>query len=109
MNKLEFFFENENLTVIAGEDTKKADVEKVFEHSIDSVIVGLGGRTSQVSETMLTEIGSIARADVVQFCLDAVITEDLPYLKESPCISSIGGTLWQKTVSGPESRQEAEK
>ena len=43
------------LTVIAGDVTKKADVDKVFEPPIDGVIIALGGKTSDVGETMLTD------------------------------------------------------
>jgi hypothetical protein len=42
------------------------------------------------------EAGSIARADVAQFCLDALTVEDFPYIGQAPCISSVGGTSWQK-------------
>jgi uncharacterized protein YbjT (DUF2867 family) len=168
------------LTMIAGDVTKKADVDKVFENGdIDGVIVALGGKTSEVGETMLTdgtnniiaamkdkgvkrlavvtsigagdsenqapfffkvlmwtamkkifldknnqeaavaksgleycivrpggltvdpptgvinviegEAGSIPRADVAQFCLDAVRVDDFPYIGKAPCISSVGG------------------
>lgn len=44
-----------NLTLIAGDVTKKADVDKVFETPIDGVIVALGGKTSDVGDTMLTD------------------------------------------------------
>ena len=48
--------ENPNLTLIAGDVTKKADVEKVIESKdIDGVVVALGGKTSDVGETMLTD------------------------------------------------------
>ena len=41
---------------IAGDVTNKADVDKVFaENKIDAVIVALGGKTSDVGETMLTD------------------------------------------------------
>lgn len=47
---------NPNLTMIAGSVTNPADVAKVFDTaSIDGVIVGLGGKTSDVGETMLTD------------------------------------------------------
>jgi hypothetical protein len=46
------------------------------------------------------EAGSIARADVAQFCLDAVTVDDFPYIGQSPCISSVGGTSWVKDRSG---------
>ena len=38
------------------------------------------------------EAGSIARADVATFCLDAVMEEDFAYLKQAPCISSDKGS-----------------
>mmetsp|Transcript_5796 Transcript_5796/g.14474 ORF Transcript_5796/g.14474 Transcript_5796/m.14474 type:complete len:286 (-) Transcript_5796:1701-2558(-) len=179
--------ENPNLTMIAGDVTKKSDVDKVFESNVDGVIVALGGKTSDVGETMLTDgtknviaamkekgvkrlavvtsigagdsedqapfvfkvlmwtamkkifldknnqeevtvnsgleyciirpggltvdpptgvinvidgqAGSIPRADVAQFCLDAVRIEDFPYIGMAPCISSVGGTSWTKDRS----------
>lgn len=179
--------DNPNLTLIAGDVTKMEDIEKVFENSIDGVVVALGGKTSDVGDTMLTdgtkniieamkakdikrlsvvtsigagdsenqapfffrmlmmtvmkkifvdknnqedavansgleycivrpggltvdpptgvinvidgEAGSIARADVAQFCLDAITVEDFPYIGKSPCISSVGGTSWVKDRS----------
>jgi nucleoside-diphosphate-sugar epimerase len=175
------------LTMIAGDVTKKEDVAKVFESDIDGVIIALGGKTSDVGETMLTdgtnnvidamkakgvkrlavvtsigagdsekqapffikvlmwtamkkiftdknnqeaatmssgldycivrpgglttdaptgvinviegEAGSIPRADVAQFCLDAVRVPDFPYIGKAPCISSVGGTSWTKDRS----------
>lgn len=44
-----------NLTLIAGDVTKKADVERVFEMPIDGVVVALGGKTADVGETMLRD------------------------------------------------------
>jgi nucleoside-diphosphate-sugar epimerase len=175
------------LILIRGDVTKMSDVEKVFDNDIDGVVVALGGKTSDVGETMLRdgtaniiaamkakgvkrlavvtsigagdsesqapfffkvlmwtamkkifedknaqeeivsksgleycivrpggltvdpptgvinvikgEAGSIARADVAQFCLDAVTVEDFPYLGQAPCISSVGGTSWVKDRS----------
>ena len=43
--------------------------------------------------------GSIPRADVAQFCLDAVRVEDFPYIGKAACISSVGGTAWKKDRS----------
>jgi hypothetical protein len=40
--------------------------------------------------------GSIQRADVASFLLDAVTISDFPYVKKTPCVSSIGGTSWRK-------------
>lgn len=188
--------ESPNLTMIAGDVTKLADVEKVFAAAdIDGVVVALGGKTADVGETMLTdgtsnvieamkkndvkrlsvvtsigagdsenqapfffkilmmtamkkifvdknnqekvvaasgldytivrpggltveaptgiinviegEAGSIARADVAQFCLDAVTVDDFPYIGKSPCISSVGGTGWVKDRSA-KARGDAE-
>jgi nucleoside-diphosphate-sugar epimerase len=175
------------LTMIAGDVTKKSDVDRVFATPIDGVIVALGGKTKDVGETMLTdgtknviaamkekgvkrlavvtsigagdsesqapfffkvlmwtamkkifvdknnqeevvrnsgldycivrpggltvdpptgvinvidgEAGSIPRADVAQFCLDAVRVDDFPYIGKAPCISSVGGTSWTKDRS----------
>ncbi|EED89114.1 predicted protein [Thalassiosira pseudonana CCMP1335] len=176
-----------NLTLIGGSVTNPADVAKVFETPIDGVIVALGGKTSDVGDTMLTvgtnnimaamkengvkriavvtsigagdskdqapfafkllmmtvmkkifndknnqeaavessgleyciirpggltvdaptgvinviegEAGSIPRADVAQFCLEAVKDADFPYIGKCPCISSVGGTSWVKDRS----------
>jgi len=176
-----------NLNLIGGDVTNAADVAKVFENNIDGVIVALGGKTSDVGDTMLTdgtnnimaamkdkgikrvavvtsigagnskdqapfafkilmmtvmkkifndknnqeraveesgleycivrpggltvdpptgvinvidgEAGSIPRADVAQFCLEAVKDADFPYVGKTPCISSVGGTSWVKDRS----------
>jgi putative NADH-flavin reductase len=51
-------FTDPNLTMIAGDVTQQADVEKIFTTTsdpIDGVIVALGGKTSDVGETMLTD------------------------------------------------------
>lgn len=181
-------FLDDNLTLIGGSVTNTADVAKVFEEGVDGVIIALGGKTSDVGDTMLTdgtkvimdamknkgvkrlavvssigvgdsenqapfffkilmmtamkkiftdknnqekivadsgleycivrpggltvepptgvinvidgEAGSIPRADVAQFCLDAVTVEDFPYIGKTPCISSVGGTSWVKDRSG---------
>jgi uncharacterized protein YbjT (DUF2867 family) len=44
------------LTMIAGDVTKQADVDKVFAAAkIDGVVVALGGKTKDVGDTMLTD------------------------------------------------------
>lgn len=48
-------YSDPNLKIISGDVTKMSDVEKVFEDEIDGVIVALGGKTSDVGETMLTD------------------------------------------------------
>lgn len=44
------------LTMIAGDVTNQADVDKVFASGkIDGVVIALGGKTSDVGDTMLTD------------------------------------------------------
>jgi hypothetical protein len=57
------------------------------------------GEPTGVINVIEGEAGSIARADVAQFCLDAVLVEDFPYIGKAPCISSVGGTSWVKDRS----------
>jgi len=46
---------DDKLTLIGGDVTNPSDVEKVFEAGpIDGVVVALGGKTSDVGDTMLT-------------------------------------------------------
>ena len=45
------------------------------------------------------EAGSIARADVADFCIGAILEKDFPYIQKTPCISSVGGTSWVKDRS----------
>jgi hypothetical protein len=182
----------EKLTMIAGDATKRADIDKLFaaapgDGTIDGVIVALGGKTKDVGATMLSdatknvleamkdkgmkrvsvitsigagdsksqapfffkilmatvmskifadknkqeeivkgtdldwciirpggltvdkptgeinviegEAGSISRADVASFCIDSVLVADFPYIRKTPCISSVGGTSWIKDRS----------
>mmetsp|Transcript_3829 Transcript_3829/g.5759 ORF Transcript_3829/g.5759 Transcript_3829/m.5759 type:complete len:279 (+) Transcript_3829:80-916(+) len=47
---------NDNLTMIKGDVTNPADVAKVFEAgTVDGVIIGLGGKTKDVGNTMLAD------------------------------------------------------
>lgn len=69
-----------NLTVFAGDVTKKEDVAKVFEaESIDGVIVALGGKTKDVGKTMLT--------DGTQNIIDVMKEKDV---KRLAVVTSIG-------------------
>lgn len=69
-----------NLTMIAGDVTKPADVAKVFEAgSVDGVVVALGGKTSDVGDTMLT-VGT-------QNVIDAMKKNDV---KRMSVVTSIG-------------------
>eukprot|EP00227_Mantoniella_beaufortii_P011399 CAMPEP_0197596968 /NCGR_PEP_ID=MMETSP1326-20131121/26250_1 /TAXON_ID=1155430 /ORGANISM="Genus nov. species nov., Strain RCC2288" /LENGTH=293 /DNA_ID=CAMNT_0043163563 /DNA_START=121 /DNA_END=1002 /DNA_ORIENTATION=- len=58
---------------------------------------GLGtGPPTGVINVIAGEAGSIARADVADFCLGVLFEETFPYLGQAPCISSVGGTSWMK-------------
>ncbi|CAM9694381.1 unnamed protein product, partial [Hapterophycus canaliculatus] len=67
-------------------------------------IVRPGGLTVEpptgVINVIKGEAGSISRADVADFILGAVTEKGFPYLKQAPCISSVGGTSWVKDRSG---------
>ena len=81
--------------------------EAIFQNGIGSdleyCIVRPGGLTvdapTGVINVIKGEAGSIARADVADFCLGAVLDADFPYVKQAPCISSVGGTAWTKDRS----------
>jgi hypothetical protein len=58
---------------------------------------GLGnGPPTGVVNVIDGQAGSIQRADVASFLLRAVTEEPFPYLRKTPCISSIHGTGWRK-------------
>jgi len=83
---------------------KNNQEEAVIGSGIDYCIVRPGGLTvdkpTGVINVIEGEAGSIPRADVAQFCLDAITAEDFPYTNQTPCISSTGGTSWVKDRSG---------
>ncbi len=58
---------------------------------------GLGnGPATGVINVIDGKAGSIQRADVAAFLLGAVTDAKFPYIRKTPCISSIGGTGWVK-------------
>lgn len=57
--------------------------------------LGLGAPTGVIN-VIDGQAGSIMRADVASFCLGAVTDTTFPYLRKTPCISSVGGTGWVK-------------
>jgi hypothetical protein len=69
-------------------------------HELDYCIVrpgGLGkGAPTGVINVIDGQAGSIQRADVAAFCLGAITDTNFPYLRKTPCISSVGGTGWVK-------------
>ncbi|GMI56108.1 hypothetical protein ScalyP_jg7072 [Parmales sp. scaly parma] len=82
---------------------KEAQEAVVRSSGLDYVIVRPGGLTVDAPTGVINvidgEAGSIPRADVAQFCIDAVKVANFPYIGKSPCISSVGGTSWVKDRS----------
>merc|ERR1719282_1447497 len=70
---------------------------------LEYTIVRPGGLTVEkptgVINVIEGEAGSIARADVADFCIGAVLEKSFPYIRKAPCISSVGGTSWTKDRS----------
>jgi len=83
---------------------KNNQEDAVMKSGLDYVIVRPGGLNVEPPTGVINvidgEAGSIPRADVAQFCLDAVIEDNFPYIGKTPCISSVGGTSWVKDRSG---------
>ena len=84
-------------------EDKNAQEEAVRASGLDYVIVRPGGLTVKPPTGEINviegEAGSISRADVATFCLDAVTVDDFPWVGQTPCISSVGGTSWTKDRS----------
>lgn len=92
------------MTVMSSIFNDKNNQEKLFLEGpgkdLDYCIVRPGGLNEEaptgVVNVIKGEAGSIARADVADFCLGALFDASFPYLKQTPCISSVGGTSWTK-------------
>lgn len=69
-------------------------------HDLEYCVIrpgGLGqGAPSGVINVIEGKAGSIHRADVAHFAIDAVTDPTFPYVGKTPCISSVGGTGWVK-------------
>jgi len=85
-------------------DDKNKQEELIKDSGLEYCIVRPGGLTVEPSTGVVNviegEAGSIPRADVARFCLDAISVDDFPYIGKTPCISSVGGTSWVKDRSG---------
>lgn len=111
-NQAPFFFKILMYTAMSKIFKDKNNQEKVVADSgLEYCIVRPGGLTvdppTGVINVIKGEAGSIARADVAQFCLDAVTVDDFPYIGQAPCISSVGGTSWVKDRSAKARGMEA--
>jgi len=102
-----FFFKILMMTVMSSIFTDKNNQEALFTDGpgkdLEWCIVRPGGLTVEkptgVINVIEGEAGSIARADVADFCIGAILEKDFPYIKKTPCISSVGGTSWVKDRS----------
>lgn len=95
-------------TVMSSIFTDKNNQEALFLKAgpgadLEFTIVRPGGLTvgapTGVINVIAGEAGSIPRADVADFCLGAVLDKDWAYTRQTPCISSVGGTSWTKDRS----------
>jgi nucleoside-diphosphate-sugar epimerase len=103
-NQAPFFFKILMMTAMKKIFTDKNNQEAlVMKSGLEYCIVRPGGLTVDKPTGIINVIdgqaGSIPRADVAQFCLDAISVEDFPYIGKTPCISSVGGTGWVKDRS----------
>jgi uncharacterized protein YbjT (DUF2867 family) len=82
---------------------KNNQEEAVKKSGLEYCIIRPGGLTIDAPTGIVNVIdgqaGSIPRADVAEFCLDAITMDDFPYIGKTPCISSVGGTGWTKDRS----------
>jgi uncharacterized protein YbjT (DUF2867 family) len=103
-NQAPFFFKVLMFTVMKKIFTDKNNQEEACRKSgLEYCIVRPGGLTVDAPTGVINviegEAGSIPRADVAQFCLDAILVDDFPYIGKAACISSSGGTSWVKDRS----------
>ena len=99
-----FAFKLLMMTVMKKIFNDKNNQEKAVQQSgLEYCIVRPGGLTVDAPTGVINvidgEAGSIPRADVAQFCLEAVKDDRFPYIGKAPCISSVGGTSWTKDRS----------
>mmetsp|Transcript_123699 Transcript_123699/g.309157 ORF Transcript_123699/g.309157 Transcript_123699/m.309157 type:complete len:287 (+) Transcript_123699:56-916(+) len=108
-NQAPFFFKMLMWTMMKKIFEDKNNQEALFTKpgapgaDLEYTMVRPGGLTVEkptgVINVIEGEAGSIARADVADFCLGALLEKDFPYLRGTPCISSVGGTSWVKDRS----------
>jgi len=104
-NQAPFFFKMLMFTVMRSIFEDKNAQESLFLSGgpgadLEFTIVRPGGLSNEppngIVNVIKGEAGSISRADVAAFCLDALMKEDFGYLRQTPCISSDKGTSWVK-------------
>lgn len=110
-----FFFKMLMYTMMSKIFKDKNNQEALFldgpGKDLEFTVVRPGGLTVEAPTGVINvidgEAGSIARADVADFCLGAILESDFPYLRKFPCISSVGGTGWTKDRSAKARMGEA--
>lgn len=105
-NQAPLMFKALMYTVMKGIFADKNNQENLFlkpespGHNLEWCIVrpgGLGeGEPTGIINVIDGQAGSIQRSDVAAFCLGAISDPSFPYIKKTPCISSVGGTGWVK-------------
>jgi len=105
-NQAPFFFKILMATAMRKIFVDKNNQEQVVQNSgLEYCLVRPGGLSVEPPTGIINvidgEAGSITRADVAKFCLDAADVDDtdFPYIGKAPCISSVGGTAWVKDRS----------
>ena len=83
---------------------KNNQEKAVMESGLEYCIVRPGGLTVEPPTGVINvidgEAGSITRADVAQFCLDAIEVEDFPYIGKAPCISGLSPVEGERQLVG---------
>jgi len=95
-NQAPFFFKLLMWTVLKGVFQDKNNQEALFfggeGSDLEYTVVRPGGLTlgppTGTTQVISGEAGSISRADVAAFCLDAVTDPDWKYVRKAPCISA---------------------
>lgn len=105
-NQAPFAFKALMYTVMRSIFADKNNQEKLFTipsspgHDLEYCIIRPGGLGASAPTGVINVIdgqaGSIQRADVAAFCLGAISDRNFPYIRKTPCISSVGGTGWRK-------------
>lgn len=54
------------------------------------------GEPTGIVNVITGQAGQILRADLASFLLRAVNEDDFPYLRQTPCVSSVDGVSWKK-------------
>ena len=107
MDQAPFAFKLLMMTVMSSIMADKNKQEQLFLNGpggdLEYCIVRPGGLNKDPPNGIVNVIdgqaGSIARADVAAFCLDAVLEPDFKFIKQTPCISSDKGAGFDSVLA----------